>query len=172
MQFVRDFFRGVVDGLVNGSTNHFQAAPTNGTANGGGRIERLCRELGWTVDEQEGNVIRLHFNSSDGEMRKVRITNGDNSLVGFFVPSGAVLSGDRVPPDLMGYLLHRNLNDGGIGMWGMMVNEDEDENVTFINYYMALGDGLDAEALKYICESLTNEAADFDGKLRKAGLLD
>jgi Putative bacterial sensory transduction regulator len=170
MNFMRDFFGGVVDGLVNGATNHRRAAPTNGSAISHGRIERLCRELGWPVDERERNVIRLHFNGSDGEVRKVRITGVDKSLVSFFVPSDAVLPVDRVPADLLGYLLRRNLNDSGIGMWGIMVNDDDD--VTFLIYYMALGDGLDAEALKYICESLTSEAADFDDRLRKAGLLD
>jgi hypothetical protein len=170
MNFIRDFFGGVVDGLVNGAANHRRAAPTNGSASDHGRIERLCRELGWPVDEREGNVIRLHFNASDGEVRKVRITGGDQSLVGFFVPSDAVLPVESVPADLLAYLLRRNLDDGGMGMWGIMVGDDED--VTFLNYYMALGDGLDAEALKYICESLTSEAADFDDKLRQAGLLE
>jgi hypothetical protein len=168
MNFIRDFFGGVVDGLVNGAANHARSG--NGRSSDHGRIERLCRELGWPVDEREGNVIRLHFKASDGEMRKVRITNGDKSLVGFFVPSDAVLPVESVPADLLAYLLRRNLDDGGMGMWGIMVNEDDD--VTFLNYYMALGDGLDAEALKYICESLTSEAADFDDKLRQAGLLD
>jgi hypothetical protein len=153
MNFIRDLFGGVVDGLVNGAANHRRAAPTNGSASDHGRIERLCRELGWPVDEREGNVIRLHFNASDGETRKVRISGGES-----------------VPADLLAYLLRRNLDDGGLGMWGIMVNDDDD--VTFLNYYMALGDGLDAEALKYICESLTSEAADFDDKLRQAGLLD
>jgi Putative bacterial sensory transduction regulator len=169
MNFIRDFFGGVVDGLVNGAAN-MRAAPSNGSASDHRRIERLCRELGWPVDEREGNVIRLHFNSSDGEVRKVRITGGDKSLVSFFVASDAVLPADRVPADLLGYLLRRNVGDSGIGMWGIMVDDDDD--VTFLNYYMALGDGLDAEALKYICESLTSEAADFDDKLRQAGLLD
>ena len=58
MNFIRDFFGGVVDGLVNGAANHLRAAPTNGRTSDHGRIERLCGELGWAVDEREGNVIR------------------------------------------------------------------------------------------------------------------
>lgn len=166
MSIMRDFFDGFVEGIVTGAAKHAM----NGRSGERGRIERLCYELGWPVDEQEGNVIRLHFNGSDGEVRKVRISGGDKSLVGFSAHSDAVLSADPIPPDILGYLLRRNLDDSGMGMWGIMVDDDDD--VTFLIYYMALGDGLNAEALKYICESLSSEASDFDDKLRRAGLLD
>lgn len=170
MSFMREIWGEFVDGIVNGGVNHREAAPAGGRAGGHGRIERLCRELGWAVDEREGNVIRLHLSSADGEMRKVRITRGDESLVGFFVPSEAVLPARRVPPKLMAYLLSRNLEDSGIGMWG--INVDDDDDATFVIYYMALGDGLTAQTLEYICESLAAEAAHVDDKLRRAGLLD
>ena len=164
MSFMRDFFGSVVDGIVSGAAN--QARSGNGSQRG--RIERLCRELGWSVDERDGDSIRLHFNSADGYVRKVRISGGD--IVGFFAHSDAVFPVRSVPPNIMAYLLRRNLEDSGAGMWGMIVNEDDD--ATFHVSYMALGDGLDAGMLKSICESLVNEAADFDSRLRRAGLLD
>jgi hypothetical protein len=166
MSFIRDFFGGFAERIVNGAANR----ALNGRGGDRGRIERLCHELGWSVDERDGNAIRLHFNGPDGERRKVRISSGDKSIVGFYAHSDAVLPVHSVPPDLLAYLLRRNLDDSGIGMWGIIVHDDDD--VTFHLCYMALGDGLDAEALKYICESLIGEAADFDAKLRQAGLLD
>jgi hypothetical protein len=167
MGIMRDFLDGFREGFANGTGN--RAMSDNGTANTHGHIEWLCRELGWTVDERDGNAIRLHFNSSNGGVRKVRISDGDKSLVGFTAHSDAVLSVDRVPPDLLGFLLRRNLDDSGIGMWGIAIDDDDD--VTFHLYYTALGDGLDAQTLKYICKSLSSEASYLDDKLRRAGLL-
>jgi hypothetical protein len=171
MNFMRDFFSGVVDGLVNGAANQMRSAPGGGRASDRGRIERLCRELGWSVDERDGNAILLHFRAPDGEMRKVRISGGDNSMVGFITHSHAVLSADRVPPDLLGYLLRRNLEDSGMGTWSITV-DDDDNDVTFHLFYTALGAGLDAQTFEYICESLSSEASHLDDKLRRAGLLD
>ena len=54
-------------------------------------------------------------------------------------------------------------------MWGIDV--DEDDTIWFYVLYQALGAGLDPEALKYICESLVAEAAEFDDRMRKSGLL-
>jgi hypothetical protein len=162
MSFMRDFFGGFVDGIVSGAANHV----INGRSGDYGRIEQLCAELGWSVDERDGNAIKLHFRSG-----KVRISNGNKTLVGFSTHSNAVLPVDRVPADLLAYLLHRNLDDCGMGMWGISVDDDDDD-VTFHLYYVALGNGLDAEIFKYICESLIKEVADFDAKLRKGGLLD
>jgi hypothetical protein len=167
MGMMRDFFDGFVDGLVNGGANHLSSR--NGSAGDHGRIERLCGELGWSVDEREGNLVRLYFNSSDGERRKVIIGNGDGSVVGFSTYSKSALPAHRVPPDLLAYLMRRNVDNSGIGTWGM---DDDDDEATFIISYMALGAGLDAEKFGYICESLSKEANDFDDKLRRAGLLD
>jgi hypothetical protein len=166
MSMMRDFFGGFVEGIVSGAAKHAR----NGRSSDDGRIERLLHELGWSLDERDGNAIKLHFNSSDGDVRKVRISNGDKTIVGFSAHSDAILTADRVPADLLAYLLRRNLDDSGIGTWGISV--DDEEEATFHLCYMALGDGLDAQALKFICESLSNEAADFDNKLHQAGLLD
>jgi hypothetical protein len=103
----------------------------------------------------------------------VRISGGDKSLVSFAVGSDAVLPASRVSPDIMACLLRRNIGDSGssgIAMWSMMIDDDDD--AIFLLYYTALGEGLDAQTLKYICESMSSEASEFDDKLRKAGLLD
>src|SRR5205085_2689978 len=51
----------------------------------------------------------------------------------------------------------RNIT-GGIGMWGTYVDEKSD--VTFHVMYQALGEALDAPTFKFICQSLSSEAAD------------
>ena len=35
-----------------------------------GRIDRLCRQLGWSVNERDGESIRLHFNDPLIGMRR------------------------------------------------------------------------------------------------------
>lgn len=133
-----------------------------------GRIDRLCRELNWSVDERSGSVIHLHFNSPVG-VRKVRITSGDEALVTFSAYSLVVMAPENIPTEVLGYLLRRNLDDCGIGMWGLYV--DDEERVTFHIMYDALGDGLDPPTLKFICESLLAEVTDFESKMRQAKLL-
>jgi len=169
MSFMRDFFGGFAEGIVNGAAKQLRDAPTNGRASGHGRIERLCRELGWSVDQRDENGIVLYFSSSDGDKRKVRIAGGDKTLVGFSTFSYAVLAVRQVSSDLLAYLLQRNFNESGIGTWSIIVEDDE---VSFHLCYTSLGEGLDAPTLQYICESLANEAGDFDDKLRNAGVLE
>lgn len=167
MSMMGDFFGGFVEGLVSGAANPIRNVPGNGRRRG--RIESLAQELGWSVDERDGSAVKLHFRAADGEVRKVRISNGDEAVVGFYAHSNAVLPARDVSPRLLVHLLECNLGDC-IGMWGIAVDDEND--VTFHLCYMALGDGLDAATLQYICESLSSEASALDDKLRAAGLLD
>ena len=143
-----------------------------GAANGasGGRIHRLCRELGWCVDEVEGDRIQLHFNDSQalGGIRKVAIFHGDASLVTFRCLSHAIIPrGQDVPDEVLGYLLMRNC-ERAIGGWALSVR---DRSAAFPLDYTALGDALDAPALKFICDELVREVSAFDARMRAAGLL-
>jgi hypothetical protein len=74
-----------------------------------------------------------------------------------------------VPPEALAYLLHHNANGDGVGAWGMFIGENN--LVTFHVTYSALAAGLDAGALKFICENLANDAVEVDSKLRQYGLL-
>jgi hypothetical protein len=136
-----------------------------------GRIERLCRELGWSVDEREGNKIRLHFNIAGGGIRKISIVNGDECLITFLAHSSAVFAADDISPKLLAYMLCRNLEGGEIGAWGINIDRNTRSLCSFHVIYRALGDGLNAAALQYICKSLCEETGDFEDKLRQAGLL-
>jgi hypothetical protein len=170
MSMWREIFEGFTDGFLTAAAHQLRSLPhTNGNAHAHGRIDRLCRELGWTVDERDGRTVRLHFSGRNGGTRKVSVVDGDETIVTFVSHSDAVIPAARVAPDVMAYLLRRNLNESGIGNWAMHV--DDEDKVMFALIYQPLGGGIDAQAFKYICESLVNEVADFDGKMRSARLL-
>jgi hypothetical protein len=170
MSVWHDLVQGFTNGFLAAAARQGQAVPyRNGAGPARGRIDQLCRELGWSVDEREGSVVHLHFNDPAHGIRKVRIADGDDCVVTFSAHSFAVIPPRKVTGEMLAYLLRRNISGSGLGMWGMYV--DERHNVWFNLLYQALGDGLDAEAFKYICQSLATEAADFDGKMREEGLL-
>lgn len=170
MSIWRDIVKGFTDGFLTTAAHQVRALQhRNGVVHAHGRIDRLCRELGWSVDEREGSVIHFHFNDPAGGIRKVRIADGDDCVVTFSAHSFAFIPPKNVTGEMLAYLLRRNISGSGLGMWGMYV--DERNTVSFHLVYQALGEGLDAEALKYICQSLAIEATDFDGKMRQEGLL-
>lgn len=162
------FFEGVADACFSIAARNMRALQ-NGNDSAHGRIDRLCGDLGWPVDERDGNTIRLHFTGRNGGIRKVSVMDGDEPIVTLMSSSEAVISASRVPPDVMAYLLRRNLNGSGIGNWAMQLDDEDD--VMFALIYQPLGEGLCPESFKFICESLVKEVADFDHKLREARLL-
>jgi len=133
-----------------------------------GRIERLCRQLGWAVDERLGNTVVLHFNDALGTIRKAYIDAGDEALVSVTVYGLAFMPAREVPEEIIGYLLRQN-SEVAIGAWQVMIDKDED--AVFRVVYRALGAGLTGESFKYICESMIGEAAAFDKRMHAAGLL-
>lgn len=154
---------GFFSDVVNGAREGYNRLMANG------RIPRLCRDLGWPVDEVEGSLVKLRFNDSQAAqgIRKVVIANGDDSLVSFRVVSHAVLPGERLPEEVLGGLLMRNA-DRAVGSWGIHV---KDGLVAFGLDYTALGEALDAPTLRFICEQLVREVSAFDARMRAAGLL-
>jgi hypothetical protein len=64
---VGEFASGLLDGVAGAS------APARG------RIHQLCRQLGWGVDQDDGQRIRLDFNdrNAQGGLRQVYVLNGD-----------------------------------------------------------------------------------------------
>ncbi|HYT88177.1 MAG TPA: YbjN domain-containing protein [Gemmataceae bacterium] len=162
MSFFQDFIEGIARGVSSALTDN-RAFPGNSES---GRIERLCRELGWAVDERVGEAIRLHFKDTHGSTRLVSIGDGDGDLVLFIASS---LVSFRDPPDeLMGYVLARSAQTP-FGGW--TVTDADNGTVVFVFLYRALGGGLTAPALRSICEAMVGETAEFDAKLRGAGFL-
>ncbi len=131
----------------------------------GGRIDRLCAELGWAVDERAGNAIRLHFRNSSGGVRVVSVCNGDDDLALFITSSNAIVQ--TVPAQVAEHLVTRHL-DIPFGAWSVT---QVSGGVGFALIYKALGDALTAAAFKAICESMVTEAVEFDDRMRAARLL-
>jgi hypothetical protein len=131
-------------------------------------IARLCQELGWSIDERNGEGVVLYFNDPAIGVRKVLVTEGAKvMLISTF--SGAVVPASRVPVEVMSYLLTRNTQLAAAA-WQASVM-DNDGQVKFALAYCALVAGLDATAFKVICEAMVQEAHEFDVKIKAAGLL-
>jgi hypothetical protein len=135
---------------------------------GAGRIDRLCQEIGWGVDERTSDGVALYFNDPLVRIRKVMATEGDR-LVLFQTFSAAVIPAARLPVQVLGYLLSRN-TELATCAWQASVN-DNNGNLAFALAYCALVEGLDAYAFKNICEVMVKEAYEFDAKMKAAGLL-
>ncbi len=133
-----------------------------------GRVEGLCQELGWAVDERNSDGIALYFHDSAGGIRKVMVTEGAKVLL-ISTFSRAVVPSSRVPIQVLGYLLARN-TEMAAGAWQASATE-HGGSVKFALAYCALSDGLNAAAFKVICEAMVREAHEFDVKMKAAGLL-
>jgi len=133
-----------------------------------GRIDRLCRQLGWSVNERDGKNTELHFTDALGKTRLVFIFGDDEPLVTFAVYSFAILPLSKVPEQVLGHLLRQN-SELLQPAWQVGVNENDE--LLFSLRYCALGEGLTAATLKYLCETMLTEVVTFDIKMHKAGLL-
>jgi hypothetical protein len=101
-------------------------------------------------------------------IRKIAVTEGAK-LILFSTFSAARIPGTRVPIEIMGYLLNRNTSLATCA-WQASVS-DHDGIASFALAYCALTEGLDAGALKSLCEVMVREVQEFDGKMREAGLV-
>jgi hypothetical protein len=149
---------GFIEGFVNG----FARAATRG------RIERLCSELGWEIDERDGDRISLNFKCPVVGTRSVNIAGGDDPLVLFAVYSLTIFDSRRVPDKAMSFALWQS-SESAMGKW--QVTLADDDKLLFVLSYTALGAGLDAAALKYICSKMAGAASDFDAKMQREGYL-
>ena len=152
-------------GLMHNGNGH---AAQRGNAKVRGRIERLCRELGWTVDGREDGMLRLDFHHGELGTRSVRVLGGDDGLATLIAYSGALPPPANVPEEVLGYLLNRNVT-ANFGGWFADVTADG--KAIFGVLYRILGDGTQAQGLKFICESMVGEVCAFDLTMKAAGLL-
>ena len=166
-------FRDAVEGFAAG----FAMAATDNVRNGrllghpwhgAGRIDRLCQEIGWSIDERTSDGVVLYFNDPLVRIRKVVVTESTR-LILLQTFSAATMPAARVPVQVMGYLLSRN-TELATCAWQASVN-DNSGNVAFALANCALVGGLDAAAFKAICEAMVKEAYEFDVKMKAAGLL-
>lgn len=152
MSTFSDFADGFMDGLAN---------PLSKRARG---IEKLLRELGWSADERDGDLICLHFDGPGG-VRKVYISDDSSAIADFSVGSLCVVATRNLSSAVPAYLLARNESGRCPGRWEMVYGDNG--TATFCLTHSVRRDCLNAQILKWTCEALCNEAADFDGKMRQ-----
>lgn len=131
-----------------------------------GRIERMLREIGWMVDEQQGKVIGLYFKCPVVGKRTLYILD-DGGAVWFFTYSTAVFDGGELHSDPSQFALAHN-NRLDVGKWEVGLNDNQ---VFFKLKYCAIGDGLSAAWLKAICAEMVEAATTFDRWMQKEGWL-
>jgi hypothetical protein len=169
MGLFKDMMEGFANGFVSATANSLRAGSQQGlSSNGPALIERLCQEVGWTVDERTSDGVVLYFNDPVVRIRKVIVTEGSKLML-LSTFSGASIPASRVPAEVMGYLLTRNTQMAA-GAWQASVM-DNDRNVSFALAYYALVGGLDGATFKIFCEAMVKEAHEFDVKMKAAGLL-
>ena len=115
MSLWRELCKGFTEGFITVVT-HTQFSSGRQSS---GRIEQLCRDLAWTVNERNGNVVHLHFGNPPGRVRKVCIVEGDEWLVTFCANTYLPVPSRNVPGEVLAYLLRRNLTGDSLGRWGM-----------------------------------------------------
>jgi hypothetical protein len=163
MNVLRDVLEGVASGFVSAL---FESTPDSSA---GDLVETCCQQLGWSIDERpSAHEMCLHFTDPLIRTRKVLVGFGDRGIyVGFTVFSAARIPPQQVPLEALGYLLERN-GKAFVG-WQMCIADDG--NVGFAVNYFALAAGLRPEIFKLLCETMIEEAHEFDAKMDKAGLL-
>lgn len=71
------------------------------------RIERLCRQLGWSIVKRNANSLVLHCDDPFRGVRELSIRSGESVLevlvFSFYTPPAK-----DVPNEVTRYLLHRN----------------------------------------------------------------
>ena len=81
MRLFKDMAEGFANGFMSATVDSLRAGhPLGQSSTGPSLVERFCRELGWTVDERQGDAILLHFNDPIVGVRKVAITGGEKLM--------------------------------------------------------------------------------------------
>ncbi len=170
MGLFQDVLEGFVTGFVSVTADHMRHGRALGhSSHGTVQIERLCREVGWEVDEREANAVILHFTDPVARIRKLSVSGGDTGKVALFSScSSVVIPARQVQANVLAHLLVRN-GEMTTGAW--QANVMGSGGVGFVVKYFALVAGLDASIFKQIGEGLVREASDFDGKMHAADLM-
>ena len=135
----------------------------------GGRIfEMLCAQLGWDIDARHGaDGFELHFADRQFGTRQVLVTWGDRVGV-FSLRSAAEFRPAELVPEVGLYLLSRN-KDAVFASWQM--GDVGDGRLGFTAAFSTFTAGVDAPAVKAICEKLYEEVTAVDRGLRAKGLI-
>jgi hypothetical protein len=169
MGMFKDVTAGFANRFVSAAVATLRGGRSLGhAANGLVLTERICQELGWSVDERDSDAILLHFTDPVIGIRKIAISNGEK-VMAFAVCSSAIMNPRQVSAEIMAYLLLRNSRMGG-SAWQMF--EVSSGNVGFSVAAYMLIDGMNAAMFEFLCETMAKEAHEFDAKVKAAGVCD
>jgi hypothetical protein len=168
MGWLQDMAKAFADGFASATIDSVRAGhPQSQSPLDPALVERLCREVGWGVDERLGDTIVLHFKDSVMGIRKISIYCGGR-IMALRVYSAASISPRQITAEIMAYLLVRN---GELAFPAWQVFEAENGNAGFALASNMLMAGVDGAVFKYACETMVIEANAFDTKMQAAGLL-
>jgi len=166
MSAFRDLAEGFFTGFVAAAEN-FRGGRLEYRVDAMGKIEHLCGQLNWTVDEREEHSFILHFRDPLVQIRRVVVVpRGAGVMVGS--ASATSIPAEQVRHEILGHLLTRNSELGNLA-WQASITQRGTANFCVRSY--AFIEGLEAAMFKEICESLVTEVNLFDSKMRAAGLL-
>jgi hypothetical protein len=133
--------------------------------------ETCCEQLGWSVNERpNAKEMRLRFNDPLIRYRYVEIGFADDGVyLALRVFSAVWMPARMVPHAALGYLLERN--GKLLVSWEVCIRQPDNGIVGFAVSYFALAAGLRAEVFKSICQTMIQEAYEFDSRMYQAGLL-
>ena len=126
-------------------------------------------KLGWSIDEEHGPVIGLHFPGDRvTPQRTVYVYHEDGrDVVTFAVASRTEFSVHDVPADLLPDMLFRN-DILGLGAWSA---KEVQGMVTLVFQYTALKTGVDPDSFKFICHAMLKEVAEMEAVFESKRLL-
>jgi hypothetical protein len=163
MSFINDIIDGVANDVISAVADRWTTSTACGT------IEACCQQLGWTIHSRtKDGRMGLRFDDPLVGTRTVMVSIMDRgAFVSFMVISGVTMPVNDVPPQIMGYMLERNVQP--FVLWQVAVGDDGQALFT-LNYRVPTP-GLQPHVFKLLVQKMTSEALAFDSRMHKAGLL-
>lgn len=147
----------------------FFGTATKSHAASTGLLDRLCRELNWTIDDRHGNVIILNFNGDGITPQRsliVGYAEGERTMHFSYHPS-ATFSRHSPPMELLAALLVRN-NDATLCSWTAV---SDGNSLSLKLKSGVLASGVDSAGFSLICQFMLKEAAEVESTLRQKGYM-
>jgi hypothetical protein len=163
MSFLDDLFGGVASGVMAAVSGR------STTSAAGSAIETCCKHLGLSIHERtrDGGAC-LQFSDPLVRMRAVMVSIVEGgAYVSFMAMSTVNMPTNRIPAEVMGYMLERNSEP--FVAWEIVTGDDG--SALFMLNYRVPTPGLSPEVFRRLCQTMTAEALAFDSCMDKAGLL-
>lgn len=137
--------------------------------NRNGVTERLCKELGWSVDERDGHFRTLYFTGDDiNKKRDVIIHEDDSNVIIFSGYASAQFQLSSLPNDLAAWMLARSAKRG-FAKWHLA--ETNSGEVYFATRYQTDPRSVNSRLFSLICKEFVCEIAEVERTFHQKGLM-